>query len=141
MSQQLVKTQESEWFNILVDDCKAIVGEAVFTSRWALVEGYWELGQRIRDDVNVKKFAAGNKTFIKELAAGVGISPRTLYYALEAYDKYPALENVPEGKNISWNKLVTKYLSETPEKTSEKDDAQMTKCPRCGFVFEPKKSY
>jgi len=42
----LAKIQE--WYDLLVEDCKAIVTEAVFTSRWALVQGYWELGQRIR---------------------------------------------------------------------------------------------
>lgn len=31
-----------DWYELLVDDCKSIITEAVFTSRWALVEGYWQ---------------------------------------------------------------------------------------------------
>ena len=34
----------------LVDDCKAIITEAVFTSRWSLVEGYHTLGKRILEE-------------------------------------------------------------------------------------------
>lgn len=42
-------TTES-WYEELVEECKTIITEAVFTSRWALVEGYWGLGKRIRED-------------------------------------------------------------------------------------------
>ena len=34
---------------------------------------------------------------------------------MQLYDKYPQLDKIPEGKNITWNKLITKYLPE-PEK-------------------------
>jgi len=27
-----------------------------------------------------------------------------------AFDKYPDIQKLPEGKNITWNKLITKYL-------------------------------
>lgn len=47
MSQEL---QNQEWYTNLVDECQAIITEAVFTSRWALVEGHWSLGQRIRGE-------------------------------------------------------------------------------------------
>ena len=38
--------QQSDWYSSLIDDCKAIITEGVFTSRWALVEMYWNLGER-----------------------------------------------------------------------------------------------
>ena len=41
------KLQNQEWYENLVEECKAIITEAVFTSRWALVEGYWKLGERV----------------------------------------------------------------------------------------------
>jgi len=47
---------------------------------------------------------------VQDLAQNLGQSERTLYYALQAYDKYPKLDKLPEGKNITWNKLITKYL-------------------------------
>lgn len=102
--------QDQEWYEHLVDECKEIITEAVFTSRWALVEGYWTLGKRIRTDLNWDKFSQGLYTS-QDLANAIGISERTLDYALQTYDKYKKLDLIPEGKNISWNKLITKYLT------------------------------
>jgi N6-adenosine-specific RNA methylase IME4 len=103
----------NEWYQSLVDDCKAIVTEAVFTSRWALVEGYWNLGKRIREEDGLKKWSQNEAgRVLQDLANLIGISSRTIHYALQAYDKYPEIGNIPEGKNITWNKLITKYLPE-----------------------------
>jgi N6-adenosine-specific RNA methylase IME4 len=100
-----------QWYESLIEECKSIITEAEFTSRWALVEGYWLLGQRIREDVELKKWEQ-NKAgrVLQDLAKDLSISERTIYYALQAFDKYPVLDKVPEGKAISWNKLITKYL-------------------------------
>jgi ParB family chromosome partitioning protein len=96
-----------DWYKELVEECKAIITEAVFTSRWALVEGNWELGRRIREDMNWQKW--GNND-LQGLANAIGQSERTIYYALAIFDKFPDLNKIPEGKNISMNKLITKYL-------------------------------
>jgi N6-adenosine-specific RNA methylase IME4 len=117
----IITVQEnSDWYQSLVDDCKAIITEAVFTSRWALVEGYHQLGQRIATDESYQEYAKGNRSSVQDLARKLSTSPRSLYYAIQFYEKYPSLDGVPEGKNISWNKLLTKYLPdqrniETPE--------------------------
>lgn len=100
----------SDWYKELVGECKAIITEAVYVSRSSLVEGYWRLGQRIREDENIKEFSKGNKTFVQDLGHNIGVSTSTLYYSLQAYDKYPRMDLLPEGKNLSWNKLITKYL-------------------------------
>ena len=104
------RLEQEEWYQALVEECRAIITEAIFTSRWALVEGHWNLGKRVREDKQVKKYAKGSKTFVQDLARKLNISERTLYYSLQAYDKYSDLNKIPEGKNISWNKIITKYL-------------------------------
>jgi len=96
----------NEWYQELVEDCKAIITEAVFTSRWALVEGHWHIGERLRADENF------STKLLQDLAVNIGISERKLWYAVQLYDKFPQLDSVPEGKNISMNKLITKYLPE-----------------------------
>jgi N6-adenosine-specific RNA methylase IME4 len=101
-----------EWYEVLVGDCKAIITEAVFTSRWALVEGNWNLGKRIREDNVAMEHAKGNKSFVQDLARNIGTSERSMYHALQLYDKFPDMDKIPEGKNISMNKLITKYLPE-----------------------------
>ena len=107
----ILQDNREEWYELLVDDCKAIITEAVFTSRWALVEGYHLLGERIATDSDYIKWEQNKAgAVLQDLAKDLNISGRTLYYALQFYEKYPSLDIVPEGKNISWNKIITKYL-------------------------------
>ena len=102
----------ADWRMSLEDDCKAILTEAVFTSRWELVKGYHALGERIATDTNFDRQTAYGKKIVQGLAESLNTSERTLYYAIQFYEKYPVLDTIPEGKNISWNKIVTKYLPE-----------------------------
>jgi len=110
--------KREEWYKALIDECKSIITEAIFNSRWALVEGYHDLGERVRTDLHFKEYAKGTKTSVQDLARNIDISERTLYYAVQFYDTYPDLSQVPEGKNITWNKLITKYLPAHKEKDS-----------------------
>lgn len=112
--------QTNEWYEALVEECKAIITEAVFTSRWALVEGYWTLGKTLREEENIKWHAKGSESFLQDLADNLNISIRTLHYALQAYDKFPELSKIPEGKAISWNKLITQYLPEPKKEKTPK---------------------
>ena len=108
------KLQLQDWYLHLIDECKAIITEAVFTSRWALVEGYWNLGKRINEESKLHPFILES---VQDLAQAIGLSTRTLYYANQTYSKYPDISKLPEGKNITWNKLITKYLPEHQIKT------------------------
>jgi len=124
-----------EWYSALVDDCKSIIVEAVFTSRWALIEGYWNLGKRIREDKNWEKYSKGAYSSLSELSRKIEIGERNIYRSLQFYDKYPDLSKVPEGKNITWNKIITKYLPESKEKTET--NPQYLECPKCGYRWMP----
>lgn len=124
------------WYRDLVEDCQEIITEAVFQSRWALVDGYHQLGMRIRNDQGFVEYAKGNTKALQDLAIKIRTSERTVYYALQFYDKYPSLDKVPEGKNISWNKLITKYLPETTREIQEYEN--WIECPHCHekFIYE-----
>lgn len=101
-----------DWYKLLVDDCKAIITEQYFIHNWALVECYWSIGKRIREDINFQKFAKGNQSSLSRVSKNIGVSERNLYRAIQAYDKYPDINEIPEGKNITWKKLVNDYLPE-----------------------------
>lgn len=124
--------QVQPFYDRLVDDCKDIVTEAVFTSRWALVEGYWQLGQRINEDAERLPITE----LLQGLAVDLDVKERTLWYAVQFFRKYPTLDNVPEGKNISWNKLITKYLPAPKEKEEDHEckweDEVWERCTVCG---------
>ncbi len=128
------------WYLTLLEDCKGIVTEAIFSHRWALVEGYWNLGKRIREDEGVQKFDHGTGKVLQDLAKDLKISRRTIYLALAAFDKYPDLGTIPEGKNISWNKLVTKYLPKDTKEKPVSDRPHLMDCHICGgwYMIEGK---
>jgi len=136
-----------QWYISLIDDCKDIITEAVYVSRWALIEGYHQLGERIVTDTEYKKWEQNKAgVVLKGLAKELNMSERIIYYAIEFYNKYPELNNVPEGKNITWNKIITKYL---PQKEGKQDIEEVEKvrgtsgmfasieitCPYCNKVF------
>jgi len=119
---------KDEKYRALVDEIRSTITEAVTTSRWALVEGYWIIGRLIREYfvIEVTKQLQG-------LAVDVGMSERILWYALQFYDKYPDLNKVPEGKSITWNKIITKYLPTSKEESTIRE--YWIKCPNCGHKF------
>jgi len=118
----------NEQYNYLLEQIKATIIEAVHNSRWSLIEGYHNVGKLIREEANPQE---NTTKLLSDVAVKTGISERTLWRALACYDKYPKLDTIPEGKNISWNKLITKYL---PHKGSEPKHKELI-CPHCGKDF------
>ena len=121
----------NEKFEVLAQECEAIITEAVFASRQLLIEGYHALGKRIREEETEKI-----TELVKSLAVRVRISERTLWYAVQFYDKYPDLDRLPEGKNISWSKIITKYLPETKKEEECQHQYEVVKrCVKCKAIF------
>ena len=84
-----------EWYQALIEECKSIITEAVFTSRWALVQGYWELGQRITDDGEYKKWGQNSAgVVLQDLAK---LHPPN--FVPISYSYYPPLSFVPTANS------------------------------------------
>ena len=128
---ELVNT---EWYQELVSDCHTIMTEAVFISRWALVAGYHNLGKRILEEHdNFERKKIYGEKIVNGLALSLNMSSRILWYAMQFVQKYPDLNEVPEGKNITWNKIITKYLTTSKEQVQDKE--YKITCPNCGHKF------
>ena len=118
------------WYVRLVEDCKDIVVEKEFESRWALVEGYHMLGTRILSEYdNFQRLRMPDNELVQHVAISIGRSDRTVYYAIQFARLYPDLNLLTEGKNLSWSHIVNKYLTDGTEKTIVKkvDLARMIK--------------
>ena len=103
-----------DWYQALVEECDAIVTETVFLARWQLIEGYHKLGSRILEDYkNFERQNVYGKDIVQCIARSTGKSKRTIYYAIQFASKYKDINELPEGKNISWYKVCTKLLPET----------------------------
>ncbi len=109
----------SEQGQLLIEECRDIIVEKTFESRWSLIEGYHLLGERITKDDNFQKYAKTNQSSLQGLAQNLNIGERTLYYAIQFYEKYPDLSLLPNGKAISWSQVITKYLPQSTESKSK----------------------
>ena len=96
-------------FESLIDDCKSIMTESIVLVRQDVIECKWSLGDRL--------LASGEERItplLKRVAESISISERDLFYCLAFRKKYDSIVNmwkdVPEGKNISWHKLVNNYI-------------------------------
>ena len=124
-----------KWYSALVSDCHDIMTEAVFISRWALVEGYHNLGKRILEEHdNFERKKIYGESIVQELALSLNMSSRILWYAIQFVQKYPDLNKVPEGKSITWNKIITKYLP-TSKVTETPVKEYWIECPNCHHKF------
>lgn len=124
-----------KWYQALVDDCETIMTEALYQSRWALVEGYHQIGKRILEEHdNFERAKIYGEKIVHGLALSLNMSSRILWYAIQFAKKYPDLTTVPEGKNITWNKIITKYLTTSKTETMTQKEYWI-KCPKCGHKF------
>jgi hypothetical protein len=87
-----------------IEECKAIVVESTFSSNWAIIEGWWELGKRI---VEEKDFTLKD---IKRLAYEIDREESEILMAILFYKKYPDLSMLPGGKNITWYSIQKNNL-------------------------------
>ena len=112
-------------FAQLLQECRSIIVEHEFMSRWTLIEGYHALGKTLTE------FNTDAVT-VTRLATELHKTEKTFRRARQFYTKYPDLELLPEGKNTSWHKIVNKYLPETVEEK----EPRMFECPNCHEITE-----
>ena len=97
-----------EQFRQIAEDIKTLYNHAFVQAHLVVVESYHEIGRLIL--TLPTKYSA-----VTDVARLTGISERTLYRAAKFYEMYPDTSTLPEGNNISWNKIITKYLPESKE--------------------------
>ena len=105
------------WFDDLIESLKDTIVEGVFHSRWELIKTYHEVGRLITEQED--KF---DKSPAEVIAQALGKSERTIYAAIQFYKKYPDIDALPNGKNISWHRIVNELLPEhKPKKEKNRE--------------------
>ena len=110
-----------------LEELKDCMVEHSFTSRWSLIEGYHLIGKLI-----IEKGSSYGENIIGQVARYIGKSERTVRYAVQVASQYPSLDELPEGKNISWHKLIKKYVEGVDPSVPR---VKMVKCPNCGHEW------
>lgn len=104
-----------------IEEIKACFVEGEFNSRMELIRAYHTAGELMQ---GIKR------EDLQDLAKKIGRSDRTLYYSVKFYQMYPDLDMLPEGKNVSMNKIITKYLT-APKEREEHEHSWITICSTC----------
>jgi N6-adenosine-specific RNA methylase IME4 len=113
--------EHEEWFQGMVQECQAAIVEAVFRSRWSILEGWHAVGQAIiAEKANIEKSGASEEGVVSRLSQAMSVSKRSLWRAVQFARRYPDLNTLPDGKNITWNKVCSELL---PEHRKEKEGA------------------
>ena len=121
-----------EWYEALLGDLKAIKTEYGFTERWSRIEGYHSLGTRLTEENdNFKRSEIYGEGVIKQVSGALGMSERTLQYAVQFAQKYPDLQVAPITKDWNWTRVIRELL---PDNHIKKDKPKNV-CPQCGFVL------
>lgn len=84
--------------NKLLSDLKEALVEFGFTQRWAEIEKWWTVGKLINES-KVKS------SEVPQIAEFLEIDVGDLWDAILFYKKFPDLDLLPFGKNISWIKI------------------------------------
>ena len=105
------------WYTSLIEDLTDLIIEKTFTSRWELIDCYHRVGTRIlQENDNFERAKIYGENILQGLAKSIGRSQRTLSYAVKFAKLYPDLNLLPEGKTVSWNHIINKYLTDGTEK-------------------------
>jgi len=131
-----IEIVSKDWYTALIEECEAIITETVFNARWELIQGYHRLGNRILEEkLNFEEGKIYGQGIVQHIAKSLGKSRRTIYYAIEFAEKYKDINTLPEGKNISWNK-VCKLLSGSKDQGAcdhkEWEEKIIRVCKVCG---------
>ena len=109
----------SEEYRSFIEDLKASITEGVYASRQELLKCYHEIGQMIAS----QRYAS-----IQQISKDSTIPERTLQKCAQFYEKYPDMEKLPMGKNISWHKIVNQLLPEHKESSNVDEYIVCDKC-------------
>ncbi len=128
IEREKVYALSEQWYETLIEDCKDLITEVEFTSRWTLVEGYHSLGSRIiSENENFERAKIYGQDIVQRIAISLNKKPRTIYYAVQFARQYPELSFLPEGKNTSWHHIINKYLTDGKEKPVKLSPTEMIK--------------
>jgi len=139
MGDELIVNKDSDEYSALIEECKAIITEGVWSFRLERILTYGKLGERIAEDEVYKRYGEQNGIFLVNISRDIGISYSDICRAVQFWEKYhissPDSEkwsDFAEGKNISWSKIKQKYLPANP-KTECAHNFEEIKAWRCSM--------
>jgi len=115
--ESIANLRQQDWYVYLIEELEATKTEGEYNARWELIKTYHAIGKILTEQLeNFSGAKVYGSQIYETVAEDINKSTVTVYKAVQFYKKYPnAIEDVssvPEGKDISWSKIVKKYLHE-----------------------------
>ena len=105
------------WYSSLIDELQDIITEKVFEHTFSLIECWHLVGTRIlQENDSFERSKIYGEKIVQRIAKSLNKKTRNFYYAIKFAKLYPDLDLLPEGKNVSWNHIINKYLTDGTEK-------------------------
>lgn len=126
------------WYIQLVEEAKALLGEAVKSVRKETIRWKWLLGNLLYEQRD-----KGITDIMSVVAKDIGISERECWRCYRFREVFPNLlddygevktELFPEGENMSWNKIVNKYNLLTSGNPCQHDWQPAWRCRKCKTI-------
>lgn len=128
----------SEWFQALIEECRDIIVERRYRIATELLEMKWQIGDRILEDTEkFEKLGISGGKVCHIVSQALSCSKREIERCVQFRKKYPNLDKLPEGKNITWHKIVNIYLPEKSNNNPEEEECQhkiveiLVRCASC----------
>ena len=141
MTKKIIKIEEEDWYKSLIEDCQALMVEGIWNYRLTLIKTYHLLGRRIlEENNNFERSKIYGERLCHTMSQSLGQSQRTIWRAIQFAKKYPNLDKLLEGKNISWHKICNLYLPEPKKEKVKLPDClhKIFICKKCKKEFTRK---
>ncbi len=113
----------NEHYNSILEDLESILIECEFTHRFSVIEGYHQIGKRILTESSEEEI----NNLVEKVAKDLKIRKSKIQKCVLFAKLFQNLSDLPEGKNITWNKINYKYLTnkEKEELPALPDDVRL----------------
>lgn len=101
--------QSEGWFQEMVEELKNLLTEGEFSARYTIIQIYHTTGRTIAEH------EGRAKNLVEETAKALGKSARLIYQCRQFFGKFPDLDDLPDGKAISWRHIANNLLPEHKE--------------------------
>ena len=122
--------KNQDWYQYLIEECKAIITETRFNANVELIRGKWEMGRRIyQEHDRMERSSVYGKEIVQSIANDLGVSGTTIWQSIQFYKEYAydsfdeLMDSEPFGKSITWSEITKQHLGSSSVDDDEDGEA------------------
>lgn len=105
---EITNWKNEDWYQQLIEEIRSDITESVWQARWGIISSYHRIGTKIIEHVeDFSRSKIYGDNIVKNISLDLGKGTRTIYYAIQFVKKFPDLDRLPGGKNMSWRQVLS----------------------------------